>query len=196
MSKKNFGGLQRNGFTLIDLFAAIFVLTIPSIVFNFSKPRLGLWWGILISFVAAVASLVVVSVMYRTLRIHITRVYKSLEITYPSIYRVLALPDDNLEVRKEHGVEISIGDFGWEAEPIKADGLIYLHGLTSNWEVAWYAGFRSDQLELVGLKPHTQYFLPHHWKHAWASNPRCPFPVKVTPKVRLGYAFPRRGKGT
>ena len=47
MSMKNFGRLQRNGFTLIDLFAAIFVLTIPSIVFNFSKPRLGLWWGIL-----------------------------------------------------------------------------------------------------------------------------------------------------
>jgi hypothetical protein len=89
---------------------------------------------------------------------------------------VIGLPSDGTNVKKPQGAEIKIGDYGWEAEPPKGkEDLIFLQGLTAKWQVVWYAGFRSDQIESTGSKPRSQY----DWDYSWLRNaPPCPFPVQ------------------
>ena len=117
---------------------------------------------------------------------------------YRFIYRVLALPgDDKPNNWQAHLVEV--GDYGWEAEPASKNGLIYLHGLTHDWGWVWRAGFRPDQLELVGPKPVSQYDWPdfeydgpkptrfYQRQYRRPKNP-CPFPIqKKIDDIRLNF---------
>lgn len=97
---------------------------------------------------------------------------------YTSIYRIISISGGVTCPIVAHGSSINIGDFGWEAEPINNDGLIYLHGLNRKWQVVWYAGFNPDQIELVGPKPKSQYYIFPDWMAASQKIPECPFPVK------------------
>jgi len=102
---------------------------------------------------------------------------------YPLVYRVIALPTDTRNVMKAEGAEIEVGDYGWEAEPLRSDGLTYLHGLTKEWEVAWYAGFQKGQIEHVGLKPRSQY--------EWIEDHPCPYPIQSDRTIEyLGLGSP------
>jgi hypothetical protein len=68
---------------------------------------------------------------------------------------------------------ISAGDYGWEAENIHGDNLIYLQGLNDDWNVVWYAGFCRQQLEYVCEKPENQY-----QRRTWQRyHGKCPFTV-------------------
>jgi len=96
---------------------------------------------------------------------------------YGSIFRVVSVPSDQDFVLKAAGTSIELGDYGWEAEPIRQDGLIYLHGLNPRWQVVWYAGFRPDQVVVFGPKPRSQYFMLPFWVRP-EKIPQCPFPVK------------------
>jgi hypothetical protein len=111
---------------------------------------------------------------------------RHLEETYRFIYRVLAVSAEAPSVKGD-GVEITPGDYGWEAEPIFNDGLIYLHGLTEEWRVVWYAGFEPNQVERICPKPRSQYFLPYSWICAGGKPPPCPYPVLNSPRNSLGH---------
>jgi hypothetical protein len=97
----------------------------------------------------------------------------------------VAIPLDAKNIIKPADAEIRVGDFGWEAAPIRNDGLIYLQGLTSGWRVVWHAGFRPEQVERVGPKPSSQY---DYWAPYWAkpSPPICPFPVQERETSDMG----------
>lgn len=71
-----------------------------------------------------------------------------LELTreYPLTYRIKCLPADVQCVLRAEGASIEIGDLGWQAEPLRGDGRVYLHGLNDRWQVVWYDGFRPDQV--------------------------------------------------
>ena len=112
---------------------------------------------------------------------------------YIRVFRVLALPTDGAAVKKAQGAEIKVGDFGWEAAPLRNDGLIYLQGLNAQWRVVWYAGFRPEQIEPVTAKPHSQY----DWNYTWVHNPpHCGFPVQehLHPTVNMGFPMPVKMK--
>jgi hypothetical protein len=95
---------------------------------------------------------------------------------YPSIYRVITLPSAGQCILKAEGASVEVGDCGWEAEPVCQNGLIYLHGLNDQWQVVWYAGFRPEEVEVVGPKPRSQYYIFPYWRKN--NIPQCPFPVK------------------
>lgn len=179
--------MQRRGYTLIELFAVIFIVTVPVLAFQAVAPRFGSRAGMAVALASAAASVaVVVAIYWMASRLH-EQTVRELSQKYPLVYRVIALPTDDSCVVKADGTEIAIGDFGWEAEPVHEDGLIYLHGLTVDWQVAWYAGFRREQLEPVGPKPRLQYYLPYSWVAAGATPPSCPFSVVTPPTVTLGH---------
>ena len=96
---------------------------------------------------------------------------------YKFIYRVISTPSDDQFVLKADGTSIEDNDYGWEAEPVYQDGLIYLHGLNPRWEVVWYVGFRPEQVEIVGPKPKSQYNIFPYWVDA-SKVPQCPFAVQ------------------
>jgi len=102
---------------------------------------------------------------------------RKLSDQYPLIYRIKSIPADSQCVLKAEGASIEEGDYGWEAEPLHKDGLIYLHGLNDRWQVVWYAGFKPDQLEITGPKPRTQYYVFPYWVNE-EKIPPCPYPVK------------------
>jgi hypothetical protein len=111
---------------------------------------------------------------------------------YRQIFRVVSVPSDHQFAIKTAGASIEIGDYGWEAEPIDLDGLIYLHGLNPRWQVVWYAGFRPDQLEVVAPKPRSQYYIFPDWVNT-EKVPQCPYPVKkfeygMYPDFHMGFA--------
>ena len=108
---------------------------------------------------------------------------------YPLIYRVISVPSADQFTLKAGGASIEIGDYAWEAESVYQDGLIYLHGLNPHWRVVWYAGFRPDQVEIIGTKPKSQYYIFPYWVDE-RKVPQCPFPVKTYGMNRgshLGY---------
>jgi len=93
------------------------------------------------------------------------------------------MPTDESTIKKPKDSEIKVGDYGWQAEPIRNDGLIYLQGLTAEWQVVWYAGFHPEQIESVGPKPRSQY----DWDYSWARRaPPCPFPVQERKTNTMG----------
>jgi hypothetical protein len=116
---------------------------------------------------------------------------------YLGIYRVLSLPTDPRSVCTCKDIPINVGDYGWEANPWRKNGLIYLHGLNAAWGLMWIAGFRPEQIEYVGPKPVSQYDwrdfeydgpkpkAPYHWRYAKPKHP-CPYPVE-TPDGKLGF---------
>jgi hypothetical protein len=119
---------------------------------------------------------------------------KQLNRKYRSIYRVISLPSGNQCDLKAEGTSIEVGDYGWEAEPIHKNNLIYLHGLNDTWQVVWYAGFRPDQIELVGAKPKSQYYVYPDWMNSSKKIQKCPFPVKnfspVKEYLKTHFGFP------
>ena len=176
---------QQQGFSLIELLAAIFVIAVPLLAFEAVATRFGKMAGIDASLLSAVASVIAVVAFYR--RAGRLRVQEERDLiqNYSFVCRVTALPTDLSSIVKADGTEIAVGDYGWEAEPIHSDGLIYLHGLTEDWQVAWYAGFRQDQIERIGPKPRLQYYLPTSWVCVGANAPLCPFPVTKPPATTL-----------
>jgi hypothetical protein len=104
------------------------------------------------------------------------RLEQDLTKKYPLIYRVTAAPSLDRCFLVANGASVEVGDYGWEAESIQNDGLIYLQGLNNKWQVVWYAGFRSDQIEIVGPKPRSQYYIFPYWRKN--NIPPCEYSVK------------------
>jgi hypothetical protein len=102
---------------------------------------------------------------------------------YRSIYRVVAVPPEPKIIIIPEGAEIRLGDYGWEAGPIRNDGLIYLQGLTLEWTVVWHVGFTPDQIKMVATKPNSQY---DSWRPYWVDLPPCPFPVIERETLTIG----------
>ncbi len=96
-----------------------------------------------------------------------------------------------------------MGDYGWEAQPLRKNNLIYLQGLTEEWLVVWLAGFRPDEIEYVGLKPLSQYdwrnleYIEGNSYSAIFGKPcklktPCPFSVRPGPRpYAMGYPSER-----
>ena len=173
---------------LLDMLELLLVLLVPPFTFWVVEPRFGEFSGT----VAAVVSCVLTLVLYtlnktRKLR-YIEKMRCVLTNKYPDIYRVVELPTDFSDVITADGAEIVIGDYGWEAEPINPDDRVYLHGLTGTWCVVWYAGFRPDQIEKIGPKPRTQYYLPHiRLVLGKLEAVTCPFPIQSRETLNLGF---------
>lgn len=149
------------------------------------------------SLVIAAASLIALFLIFVIAEPKLVITKRRLRDKYRLIYRVVSVPSDNQFVMKAEGTAIEVGDYGWEAEPIFEDGLIYLHGLNPGWQVAWYAGFRPEQVEVVGPKPRSQYYIYPDWVDA-KEVPQCPFPVQkhqfgMYPTFHFGFAVKKEG---
>lgn len=148
----------------------------------------------LVIFIAASVISVLYSgvVFYRlTNAISVRRDTKMLQ-KYPGVYCVRSLPSEFAGLIANGGC-VQIGDYGWEAEPLWDDGLIYLHGLGNDWSIQWYMGFSREQLGFVCTKPRLQYAIPYSWN---SRPPLCPYVVKsqVERKESLGFAVRRIGE--
>jgi hypothetical protein len=173
--------------TIFDILALWFALGVPIVVGTIVAKKFGFWPGI----GAGVLLLgPCVFLVVRSYRAHWRRSAQrrdELRAKYCQVYRVVALPTDPSVIKKPEGAEMRIGDFGWEAAPLRDDGLVYLQGLTPQWRVVWYAGFRQDQIEKVALKPQSQY----DWKYSWVRNaPICPFAVQERETASMGLPMP------
>jgi hypothetical protein len=176
----------------IYLFGSLYVM-------DMAEKSFGIWARIIVGILALVGFFMVfMRYLYRFGDWLNDRERDEAREKYRGIYRVLAPP--NQDKRNTWQLQnIEIGDYGWEAKPRYKNGLIYLHGLTTEWGWVWWAGFRPDQIEYVGLKPISQY----DWKdfeyngpkpracYQWQSiKPKalCPFPVKAhTTRYRLQF---------
>lgn len=173
----------RQAWTIFELLACIFVVCVSFETGNFVAKSFGAWAGIGAGVLSAVVAGIAVVALYRASGRRREERRRELRNKYPGIYRVLAIPTDASTIEKPEGADIKIGDYGWEAEPIGNDDLIYLQGLTEEWQVVWYAGFRPDQIESVGPKPRSQY----DWNYSWVRNPPyCPFPVQKRETANMG----------
>jgi hypothetical protein len=170
--------------TIFELFALLFLVLIPILIGKLLAKNYGTGIGTGTGIVSALVCITIIVLLYRARGRRHEQRQRRVRDKYRGVYRVIGLPTDPAKVRKPEGAEIKIGDYGWEAEPICDDGLIYLQGLTGEWRVVWYAGFRPDQLESVGPKPRSQY----DWQYSWVRNPPpCPYPVqqRETPSMGL-----------
>jgi len=167
---------RQEAWTIFEMLAVVLMIFVPISLGQFAAKRFGVLPGVGVGILSAILCAIVVVLFYRARgRQHENR-RRELREKYRGIYRVIGLPSDGTNVKKPQGAEIKIGDYGWEAEPPKGkEGLIFLQGLTAKWQVVWYAGFRSDQIESTGSKPRSQY----DWDYSWLRNaPPCPFPVQ------------------
>ena len=149
----------------------------------------GPWPGVGAGLLSAIASIFVVGFYYRARWRKRAQQRCEYREKYTRVYRVLTLPTDEAAIKKARGAEIRVGDFGWEAAPLRNDGLIYLQGLNPQWRVVWYAGFSPEQVENVATKPQSQY----DWNYKWMHNPPpCPFPVQehLHPTINMGLPIP------
>jgi hypothetical protein len=170
--------------TLFELLAAIFVIFVPFLIGNTVTKNYGIWSGIVAGFFSAIVCIALVICLYRVQARQLKQRRDELREKYKQVYRVLALPTDKAHIKKADGSEIKIGDYGWEAVPLRNDGLIYLQGLNPQWRVVWYAGFRPDQIENITLKSQSQY----DWNYTWINNPPpCPFPVQERKTNTMGF---------
>jgi competence protein ComGC len=177
---------QKRGWTLIELLALIFIISITAVVYLFIAPKYGVVVGIGTGIVTIVACFFIVIQFYRWRWRKDKQRLQELREKYQAIYHVNALPVDEGNLRKAAGAEIKIGDYGWEAGPLRKDGLIYLQGLTPEWHVVWHAGFRPEQIEKVATKPASQY---DYWHPYWAkvpTPPPCPFPILARSTATMG----------
>jgi hypothetical protein len=178
----------RGAVTLVELIVLLLLFLPPLLLYPMAGKRWGNWAGIGIASAVEFALLTLVILFYRwgsrrfIERFGIQRL--------PNVYRIQATPTDPAHLVVADGASISVGDYGWEAEPIESDGLTYLHGLNKRWEVVWYAGFRSDEIEKVATKLQSQYLIPYTWRSAGSNAPPCPYPVKKLTLRTLGYAEP------
>ena len=180
---------HRCGFTCFEVMAAIIAVYLPLMLGFVVGHHHGVLSGILAGTCAGAVGGLFVRWFYVWSARRFQQEILELETKYPSVYRILAVPN-GLPCVKADGVEVLPGDYGWEAEPILNDGRIYLQGLTLEWRVAWHAGFEASQIELICQKPRTQYYLPYSWICAGGKPPPCLFPVGQSPANDLG--FPQR----
>jgi hypothetical protein len=174
--------------SLIDLLTFIFVIDVPFLTGFFVAKDFGIWTGTGAGILSATVCVTAVVLSYRKRWQRARQRQKELSEKYRMIYRVVAVPTDANSILKAEGAEIKIGDYGWEAEPMHKDNLIYLQGLTNEWKVVWCAGFRPDQIENAGLKPRSQYFLPYSYMGPKKSRVHpCPYPVQTQQAVTLGF---------
>jgi hypothetical protein len=171
--------IDRMKITIFDLLVSMFVISVPLLVGDQLTQSFGLGVGITAGLVTgAICCLISFAWYYMLYRIGCNRRDK-FRVIYKNVYRVAALPHAS-KIIVAKGEEIQIGDYGWEAAPLKKDGLIYLQGLTENWRVVWHAGFQENQIELVRSKPCSQY---DWWEIVHDEKRLCPFPVvKKNPK--------------
>jgi membrane protein implicated in regulation of membrane protease activity len=170
--------------TLFELLAAIIVIFVPFLIGSTVTKSYGIWSGIGAGFFSAIVCIALVIVFYRVQARQLKQRRDELRGKYKQIYRVLTLPTDETRIKKPEGSEIKVGDYGWEAVPLRNDGLIYLQGLNPQWRVVWYAGFSPDQIESVASKPQSQY----DWNYTWIRNPPpCPFPVQERETNTMGF---------
>lgn len=180
------GRMGRAGYTLIELLAGVFVIATAIIIGESIARQYGALAGTGAGLFAGSLSVIMVVLFYRWLGRRDDRRLQELREKYRGIYRIVNLPPDPTIIIMPKGAEIRSGDYGWEAEPIRNDGLIYLHGLTPAWTVVWHAGFRPEQIERVATKPHSQY---DSWHPYWAEPPAlppCPFPVLARETMTIG----------
>jgi len=172
--------------TILELLALLFIVGVPLTVGRVIADYHGVWVGVGAGVLSAGVCGAVVLLLYRASGRRHEQRRLELREKYRAIYRVIALPTELDKIQKAEGAEIRIGDYGWEAEPLDADGLIYLQGLTEKWRVVWYAGFHPDQIERIGSKPQSQY----DWNYSWLTKPPpCSFPVQARNAPDIG--FPR-----
>jgi hypothetical protein len=110
---------------------------------------------------------------------------------YPGVYLVRSLPSELVGLIA-NGSFVQVGDYGWEAEPLRHDGLIYLHGLGDDWNIQWYAGVSYEQIEFVCNKPWLQYDVPYSWH---SRPPQCPYVVKSQVERKQSLGLPVRLMG-
>ncbi|HWQ92990.1 MAG TPA: hypothetical protein VN673_15035 [Clostridia bacterium] len=174
----------RAAYTIIELLALIFVLSVSIETGKYVGDKHGTGAGIVAGCISAVLCTIVVVILYLAARRRDERRRRELREKYRDVYRVVALPADANIMQKPQGAEIRVGDYGWEAEPLRDDGLLYLQGLTAEWRVVWYAGFRPDQIERVDEKPQSQY----NWNYSWVKSPTiCPFPIQARKTPDRGF---------
>jgi hypothetical protein len=173
----------RAAWTIFELFALIFMIYFPVLIGNLVAKNYGVGAGTGAGILSAAICVTSVFLSYRAHGRRYEERRRELRENYRGIYRVIVLPTDTNNTRKPQGAEIKVGDYGWEAQPFREDGLIYLQGLSAEWRVVWYAGFRSDQIERVGPKPQSQY----DWNYSWERTPPpCPFPVQARDTPDMG----------
>jgi len=174
------------GYTLIELLMGIFIVAFTTAVYLPVAKEFGALAGAGAGLVTLLICVRLVIQFYRWTSRKDEERLKELREKYQTVYRVIALPADAGNLRKAAGAEIKIGDYGWEAGPLRKDGLIYLQGLTPGWHVVWHAGFRPDQIEKAGVKSCSQY---DHWHPYWAKippPPPCPFPILARTTRHMG----------
>ena len=170
-------GASRGGAVTCFEVLAIQVAIIGPLFIGFAiGQRFGVVSGIAAGTLAALVGALLVSAFYRWSWRLEERELLELQQKYPAVYRVISVSAESPCVKAD-GVEITTGDYAWEAEPIFDDGRIYLQGLTEEWTVAWYAGFEAHQIEPVCQKPRSQYYLPQTWYAAGVKPPPCPYPT-------------------
>ena len=160
------------------------MIGVPILIGMFVAKHFGLSTGIVAGLVSAIVSIPAVCFYYHLQGRKRARRRLEFRQKYTRIYCVRGLPDQGV-TKVAQGAKIKIGDYGWEAEPLRNDGLIYLQGINPQWRIVWYAGFRPEQIEEVATKSHSQY----DWNYAWVHNPpSCPYPVHdYHPTVNMGF---------
>lgn len=160
---------------------------VPAAVGYVVAKNYGVWVGIGAGLLSAVPCIAATCLFYRMRWRKCARRRQECKQKYGWIYRVVALPTDETTIKKPGDAEIKVGDYGWEAVPLRKDGLIYLQGLTPQWRVVWHAGFRPDQVEKMAPKQQSQY----DWDQTWLTNaPPCPYPVQERETTTMGLPIP------
>jgi hypothetical protein len=170
--------------TLIHLLTGIFLVSVPMFTGDRVGKKYGVWAGIGSGIASVPLAAGVLVLFYRALNRQTEEHRREYREKYRYVYRVLAVPADPRNILKPDGAQLMVGDYGWEARPIRRDDLIYLQGLSPRWFVVWHAGFRPDQIERIAPKPCSQY----DWDHTWLdSPPPCPYPVQERETTAMGF---------
>lgn len=171
--------LNRDGYTLIELLAVMFIMTPATVAYATVTRGHGIGMGIVAAFIGGAVGFGIVAFFYRWSWERDKAKLGKLRADYGGIYRVLTGPHDNQPTIMLEGAEIRTGDYGWEAAPLpaKKDGLVYLQGLTPDWRTVWHAGFHPNEIERICPKPSSQY---DHWVPYRVKAPTdpCPFPIQ------------------
>lgn len=160
--------------TFRELLAGMFVVAVAAMAYHSVSHAFGFWPGVGAVILAEGTCIAILSLVWRILNRRDLLRRGKLRENYRGIYRVLGVPTDRRNVRKPERAEIRLGDYGWEAEPVRQNGLIYLQGLSKEWYVVWWAGFAPYQIEYVAPKPISQY----DWPQFIREKTQCPFPVQ------------------
>jgi prepilin-type N-terminal cleavage/methylation domain-containing protein len=176
----------RNAYTLIELLAVIIIVGFVTAVHEAVRAKHGQGPALAASALAVIFSALLVVLFWDWNSRHYKRRLTQLREQYRTIYQVKELPAEAKSIVKPAAAEIQIGDYGWDAQPSRKDGLVHLQGLTLKWQVVWHAGFRPDQIEKVAVKPTSQY---DYWAPYWAKPPPpppCPYPVRERDTPTMG----------